>query len=35
MPDEERRQAAERIALQMMLAFGIDDADSGSDADAQ
>ena len=33
LPDEERRQAAERIALQMMQAFGIDDIDSESDAE--
>jgi hypothetical protein len=33
LPDEERRQAAERIALQMMQAFGIEDIESESDSD--
>ena len=33
LPDDERRAAAERIALQMMQAFGIDDAESESDDD--
>lgn len=33
MPDAERREAAERIAMQMMQAFGIEDADTESDAD--
>lgn len=33
LPDEERRLAAERIALQMMQAFGIEDIESESDSD--
>jgi len=33
MPDEERRQAAERLALQMMQAFGIEEADSENDSE--
>ena len=34
LPDEERRQAAERLALQMMEAFGLEDADTETESDA-
>ncbi len=34
LPDSQRREAAERLALQMMEAFGLDDADDSDDSDS-
>ena len=34
LPDGERRQAAERLALQMMEAFGLEDAETETESDA-
>ena len=34
LPDSQRREAAERMALQMMEAFGLEDAGESDDSDS-